>query len=102
MLLCHLVIELVSALPVPMLRQVSIFKGCPYENHHFWPRRRSLFGFLLDLLWNRFLINFGYRFQSPLGGLAETRVALGLAVSVTGVVENGIFAFLLKNRRLKF
>ena len=34
-----------------------------------------------ELLQGRFLINFAYRFHSPLGGLAETRVALGGAVS---------------------
>ena len=55
-----------------------------------------------ELLQGRFLINFAYRFQSPLGGLAETRVAFGGPFSSTGVVENGIFAFLFKNGRLRF
>ena len=76
----HTVVIHVSALPVPMLRQVPNIAGYPCENHYFW---------------NGFLIYFVYRFQSPLGGVAETRVALGGPVSSTGVVEISIFAFLL-------
>ena len=52
-----------------------------------------------------FGIDFGFFFiffESPLGGLADTRVALGGPVSLTGVVENCIFAFLLKHVRLRF